>query len=208
VKIGLPASIMGIQSNLGQFVLMWFMVPFGTLAVAAHTLCQRVEMVLFMPGVGFGLAAGVLAGQNLGAHQPQRAERSGWLAAGFAEGITVTCSVAILLWAERIVGIFSTEPGLIEVASTFLRIATSGYLVLGAIIVFMQCLSGIGDTLPPMLFALLIVWGVQLPLAYLLPRVTDLGIYGVRWAMVAGILVGAVAYTIYFRLGRWKRKSV
>jgi len=208
VRIGLPASIMGMQQNLGQFVLMWLMVPFGTVAVAGHTLCQRVEMILFMPGVGLGIAAGVLAGQNLGARKPERAEKSGWLAAGMAEGLMLLCSLVILLWAEGIISIFNSEPGLVEIASTFLRIATVGYLVLGLVIVFMQCLSGVGDTLPPMLISLVIIWVVQLPLAYLLPRVTEIGVYGVRWGMVAGMLVGATAFVTYFRLGRWKRKQV
>jgi Na+-driven multidrug efflux pump len=188
--------------------MMWIIAPFGTLALAAHTLGQRTEMLLFMPGAGLGMAAGVLAGQNLGAGQPERAEKSGWMAIGIVEGIMVVSAVAVLLWAESIVGIFSREPGLVEIASTFLRIATAGYLVLGVIIVSQMCLSGVGDTLPPMIFTLLITWLVQLPLALLIPRVTDLGVYGVRWAMVIGIGVGAVAFISYFRMGRWKRKKV
>jgi len=33
-------------------------------------------------------------------------------------------------------------------------------------------------------------------------------VFGVRWAMVAGVIVSVVAFTIYFRLGRWKRKKI
>ncbi len=208
VKVGIPTSIMGMQRTLGNLVLIWFMVPFGTFAVAAHTLGQRVEMLLFMPGMGLGMAAGVLAGQNLGAKQPERAEKSAWLAVGFMEGFMVICSVAILLWAENIIRVFNTEPGLVEIASTFLRIATASYLLLGFTVILRHCLSGAGDTLPPMLLTLLMIWVVQLPLAFFLPQVTNLGMYGIRWAIVAGVVVGAVAYTIYFRLGRWKRKKI
>jgi len=208
VKISIPASVTGMERTLAHLVLMWFIVPFGTLAVAAHTLCQRIQMILFMPGMGLGIGAGVLVGQNLGARQPQRAERSGWLAAGFAEAFTVTCSVAILLWAENIISIFNTEPELVELASIFLRIAAAGYLVLGFYAVLSQSISGAGDTMLPMLVTLLNFWLVQIPLAFFLPRVTNLGVYGVRWAMVTGIIVGAVAYITYFRLGRWKRKKV
>jgi len=208
VKIGIPASIMGIQSNLGQFVLIWFVASFGTLAVASHTLLQRVEMIMFMPCVGLGMASAVLAGQNMGARQPERAEKGGWLAIGLAEAVLVVGSVAILLFAESIVHIFSSDAGLVEIASTFLRIATVGYLVLGFIIVSQFCISGVGDTLPPMIFAIVIIWAVQLPLAYLLPRITDLGVYGIRWAMATGMLVGAASFATYFRLGRWKRKEV
>jgi len=49
---------------------------------------------------------------------------------------------------------------------------------------------------------------ITMPLAYLLPQITDAGVYGIRWAMVAGMVAGAVAFLIYFRTGRWKRKRV
>ena len=208
VRVGIPASIMGMQRSLGNLVVMWFMAPFGTLAVAAHTLMQRIQMFLFMPGWGFGLAAGVLAGQNLGAQKPARAEKSGWLAAGMVSGSMLFFSVVILLWPSSIIRIFSSDPDLIEIASIFLRIAVVGYIMMGFNAVFRQFLSGAGDTLPPMIISILMIWVVQMPLVFLLPEVSDLGVYGVRWAIVAGMVVGAIAYISYFRIGRWKRKRV
>ena len=80
--------------------------------------------------------------------------------------------------------------------------------MLGFGVTLSHCISGAGDTVPPMLATLLTIWLVQMPLAFLLPRVTDLGIYGVRWAMVVSMAVGAVAYTTYFRLGRWRKKKI
>jgi len=208
VKIGIPAAVSGVQRTLGNLALTWLIAPFGTLAVAAHSLAQRVEMFLFVPGMAMGMAAGVLVGQNLGARQPKRAEKSGWLGVGLVQPFMVICSVAILLWAESIVRIFSPEADLIAVASTFLRIAAAAYVVMSIPAVLMQCLYGAGDTLPLMLVSLVTVWVVQLPLAFLLSQVTNLGVLGVRWAMVAGMVSGAVAYMTYFRLGRWKRKKV
>ena len=104
--------------------------------------------------------------------------------------------------------IFNSEPGVVELTSTFLRIAIPGFLALGIVSVGFSWLNGIGDTLPPMLFSVGTMWLVRLPLAYFLPRVTDLGVYGVRWAIVAGFVLGAIIYPIYLRSGRWKRKKV
>jgi Na+-driven multidrug efflux pump len=59
-----------------------------------------------------------------------------------------------------------------------------------------------------MVVGIIMGWLVQLPLAFLLPRVGDMGEFGVRWAMVIGLAVGAVAYVFYFRSGRWKRKML
>jgi putative MATE family efflux protein len=208
VKIGLPASFTGMGRTFGNLIIMAFMAPYGTLAVASHTLNQRIEMFINMPQMGLGQAAGVLAGQNLGAKQPERAERTGWLTAGLLSGIMLIVSLVVFLWAEYFVRIFNSEPDLVVLASTFLRIATAGWLVLGITSVVQQCLNGVGDTMVPMLVMILNMWLLQIVLAFFLPRTTSLGVYGVRWAIVAGTASAAIFYIIYFRMGRWKRKEV
>ena len=208
VKIGLPALVMGVQSNLGQTVLMKIIVPFGTLAVAGHTLNQQVEMFIFMPGFGLGAGAGVLVGQNLGAQQPNRAERTGWIATALMEGFMALCAVAVFLGASNLMRVFTTEPELIRLGGNFLRIASMGYLMTGFIASLQNAISGSGDTMTPMVISIFSTWTLLLPAAYLLPHITDLGVYGIRWAMVLTQLFGAVAYIIYFRLGRWKNKTV
>ena len=208
VKIGIPASVMGVQRSLSMMVVASFMAPFGTIAVAAHSVQQRVEMLLMPFNQGLGMAAGVLAGQNLGADQPRRAERSSWQASGMATTLMLICSAVVLVMPESIVRIFNTEPQVVAMTSTFLRIAAVGYITLGVGLVLGQSLSGAGDTMPPMVISLLASWATTLPLAYFLPRVMDLGFLGVRWALVAGLLVQAVASAVYFKLGKWKRKKI
>ncbi|MEW6185283.1 MAG: MATE family efflux transporter [Thermodesulfobacteriota bacterium] len=208
IRIGLPALIMGVQGNLGQTVLMKIMVPFGTLAVAAHTLNQRVEMFVLMPGLGLGMGAGVLVGQNLGAKQPRRAEQTGWMATAILEGFMVLCAAAVLLLAPSLMRLFTIEPELIQIGSTFLRIAATGYLVQGFILCLQNAISGSGDTLPPMFISILSTWLILLPSAFLLPRLTGLGVYGIRWALVLSLVFGAAAYIVYFQKGRWKKKKV
>jgi len=208
LKIGIPSLVMNLQKSLGDLVLMRIIVPFGILAVAAHSLALRVEMFLFAVCIGLGGGAGVLVGQNLGAGQPEQAERSGWMAIGFVEAIMVVSSAAILLWAENIIGIFTTEPDLIEIGSIFLRIATAGYLLAAFVYVLQFGIAGAGDTLPTMVVSIAMIWVVELPLAFLLPQVANLGVYGVRWAIVASMLAGAILYVTYFVLGRWKAKKI
>jgi len=208
VRIGLPALVMGVQSNLGQTVLMKIIVPFGTLAVAGHVLNQQMEMFIFMPGFGLGAGAGVLVGQNLGAQHPNRAERTGWIATAMLESFMVLCSLAVFLWAPNLMRVFTTEPELIRLGANFLRIASIGYLMTGFIAILQNSIAGGGDTMPPMVISIVSTWTLLLPAAFLLPYIFDLGVYGIRWAMVLTQLFGAVAYIIYFRLGRWKNKIV
>jgi putative MATE family efflux protein len=208
VKIGLPASITSMERSFANFFLMLFIVPFGTAAVAAHALAQRIDVFVHMPAQGLGQGAGVLAGQNMGAGQPERAERTGWIAAALFTAVMAVASVGIWFWAEPLVRVFNSDPELVEIAATFLRIDIISYLVFGLVVVLMNCLNGVGDTIIPMLTTLVTMWMIQLPLAWILPIVTDLGVYGIRWGIVTAIVMRAVIYAVYFRHGRWKRKIV
>ncbi len=208
IRIGIPALLMNVQGNFAGVLFMRLIAPFGTLAVAAQSLYMKVEQIALAPMMGFGMAAAVLVGQNLGARQPQRAERSGWLAVGLAEAIMVGLSLALIVFARQIVGLFDAEPGLTDIAVPFLRIAAAGYVLAVAGNILQNCCNGAGDTLPPTLGTLLSTWAVQIPFALLLPRVGGLGVLGIRWAMVIGWGVSAVIFVVYFRIGRWKRKRV
>jgi putative MATE family efflux protein len=208
LKVGIPALVMNLQRSLGNFMLTWLIAPFGTLAIAAHSIAARVELFLSLPGMGFGTGAGVLVGQNLGAGQPERAEKNGWSALGFLEGFMAVCSVAILFWAANIMGIFTKDSELVALGGDFLKIATASYLLISFISVLQSCIASAGDTVPTMVVSIVMIWVIQLPLAYLLPEYTSLGVYGLRWAIVAGIFAGAIAYAIYFRIGRWKTKRI
>jgi len=209
VKIGIPASTTTTQRTFADLILMRVVIRFGTMAVAGQTLLSRmVNNLVYMPLTAWGMGAGVLAGQNMGAARPDRAQRTAWLAVALCSAITLIISITVWFQAEGITRIFTQEAEVIEIAAAFLRIEIIALLVVSLAIVLSQCLNGVGDTLPVMLINLVTMWGLVVPLAYFLPQVGDLGVYGVRWAMVAGVTCRAVLYTIYFLLGRWKHRKV
>jgi putative MATE family efflux protein len=208
LKIGIPALVMNLQRAIGNFILTWFIAPFGTAAVAAHSIAARIEMFIFLPSMALGSGAGVLVGQNLGAHQPERASRSAWMALGIVQIFMMLSAAVFLIFARQIISAFTSDADTLLVGTTFLRIATVAYMVLALTFVLQNCIAGAGDTVPNMIISVVSIWAVQLPLAWLLPNVTDLGVYGIRWAIVINAITAAIATFIYFRLGRWKNKRV
>ncbi len=134
-KIGIPSSIGGVHMNIGSMVFMWFIAPFGTLAVAGHNLVSRVDMFVLMPAMGLGTAAGILAAQNVGAGQPGRSARTAWIAIGWFTSIMAVFSIVVWFWAPGIVKIFNPEADLVALASTFLRIQIASYMCNGLMMV-------------------------------------------------------------------------
>ncbi len=80
IKIGLPASLQMFFRSIMGVVLMGIVATFGTAAVAAYGIGMRLQMIVLMPAFAFGGSAATLVGQNLGAKQPKRAQRSAWTA--------------------------------------------------------------------------------------------------------------------------------
>ena len=208
MKIGIPASITGVQRFLPYLVLVWFISPFGTAAVGAHSLMQRIDTFIRMPAGALGNAAGVLAGQNLGAGKPDRAEKGGWIAIALYSGVMIICCIFIWFFADNIVTIFSTDVELVAITATFMRIQIVGYLVFGLTIVISLCVEGVGDTIATMIVTLLTMWVIQIPLAWFLPKYTSLGVNGVQWSISIALVARALLFTVYFKSGRWRRKVI
>ena len=194
--------------NVGSIVFMWFIAPFGTLAIAGHNLVSRVDMFVLMPAMGLGSAAGILAAQNLGAQQPGRSTKTAWTAIGWFTGIMLIFSIVVWFWAGYIVRIFNPEAELIDIASTFLKIQIASYMCNGLMMVMMNVMNAVGDTLIAFIIDLVTMWGIRVPLAILLPKIANLGVYGVRWALVADTVSSAIVFIIYFQSGRWKKKKI
>jgi putative MATE family efflux protein len=208
IKIGVPASVTGMQRNFGYLLLTWLVVPFGTIAVAAHTLTQRIDQFVNIGSMGLGQASGILVAQNLGANKRIRSEKSGWLGASLCTATMLVGSAILWFWGPDIIRLFNSEPNLVAVCNTFIRIQIVSYLVFGYAIALQQALNSVGDTVPIMLIVLLSIFGLQIPLAYILSRYTSMGVYGTRWAIVIGTVFMAVIYAIYFQMGRWQRKNI
>lgn len=210
IKIGIPSTVTSVERSLSATVLIGIVATFGTYAVAAQSVVQRIQMLVMQLGWGgLAQAAAAIVGQNLGAGKPERAERSTWVAIGFYWLIMAVAGVIFLVTAEGLVRVFNSDPQLVKVASTWLRIGVVSFVFMPPAFLFSQVLgAGAGDTVPPMVVSILGTWVFELPLAILISKSMGVGVYGIAWAMAIATAARAAAMTIWFRRGKWKLKKV
>jgi putative MATE family efflux protein len=208
VKIGIPSMITMAERSFAGLIMVGFMIPYGTTAVAAHSLAQRVDGFMQVLPSAFSTPSGVLAAQNLGAKRPDRAARTVWIATGLAAAAGLVFSILIWFFAEPIVRIFNSGPDLVATTALYIRIQVSAYVMWGLVFTMTESLNAIGDTIVTMLTNLITAWGIQMSLAYFLPHVGGLGVLGVRWALAGAIIGRGIILPLYFRMGRWKNKKV
>src|SRR5690606_23300017 len=149
-------------------------------------------------------AAATLVGQNLGAGQPDRAERSVRCTALYNLVFLLAIAAVFIVFARPLVGIFSTDPAVLADGAACLRIISYGYGFYAVGMVVIQAFSGAGDTVTPTWINLFFFWLLQLPLAYGLAEALALGPRGVFWAIAIAESLMAVAGVLLFRRGRWK----
>ncbi|MCK7590789.1 MATE family efflux transporter [Subsaxibacter sp. CAU 1640] len=202
--------------GIGQFIigtsswvfLMRIMSEFGSEVLAGYTIAIRVMMFTIMPAWGMSNAAATLVGQNLGAGQPDRAERSVHITSKYNAFFMGMVSIVYLLFAPQIISWFNTTPEVVKYGSLCLRILASGYIFFGYGMVIIQSFNGAGDTKTPTYINLICFWLFQLPIAYLIAITFNAGPIGVFCAITAAeVLVTIVGY-IWFKKGTWKTTQV
>ncbi len=206
--IGFPASIQMTLRGAVGIVLIAVVASFGTYAVAAYGVGLELWMIAMMPGFALGMSAATLVGQNLGAKQPDRAALSAWTAAGYYTVFMFFMCLLFLTAAPYLVMMFNTEPEVVRIGSSFLRIAALGTIFVAPSLILGRSMSGAGDTTAPLVITFITLWIIQIPLAFILARFTSLGLTGIWVAILTAYLSQAVMTITWFQVGRWKQKRI
>ena len=94
--IGVPASLGQSGTALGFSIMTGILARFGTAVVSAFGIGNRIISIAIMPAMGLGQATATMVGQNLGAEEKGRAERSAWMGIGISTAFRQAAGNSIL----------------------------------------------------------------------------------------------------------------
>jgi Na+-driven multidrug efflux pump len=201
-RIGGPAAATGVAFSAIYVVLTRTTTQFGTPALAALGLGFRVESVVYVISVGFGLAVAAVVGQSLGAGQVARAARAGWIATACVTVVGGATAVVSFVYADALAGIFSQDPAVIAEAARYLRIASFCQLFLGAEVVLESAMGGAGWTLIPMLCSTGIT-ALRVPVGAW--AAAQWGTTGLWWTLAITAAARGAVMAGLWGWGRWRR---
>ncbi|WP_299160458.1 MATE family efflux transporter [uncultured Tenacibaculum sp.] len=202
--------------GIGQFIigtsswvfLMRIMSEFGSEVLAGYTIAIRVMMFTLMPAWGMSNAAATLVGQNLGAQQPERAEKSVWLTSKYCAYFMGSVSLIYMFFAPTFLSWFSDNPEVVENGGLCLQIIAAGYIAYAYGMVVIQSFNGSGDTKTPTYINFVCFWLFQLPFAYIMAITLDFGPIGVFTAITLAEVLIAIIGIWLFKKGKWKTVKV
>lgn len=176
--------------------------------IAGYTIAIRVFVFFLLPAWGFSNAASTLVGQNLGANNPGRAERSVWYTSLVTGVYMLMALLGFVFLPEFFIKIFADGGKSYEVGIACLKIMGYGMVFYGFGMIIAQAFNGAGDTYTPTVLNFICFWMVEIPLAYYLSKNAGMNENGVFYAVLTSETLLALLGILVFLRGKWKLRTV
>jgi len=201
LRIGLPAAGEQMCYWTAFLLVTTFVARLGSDSLAIQSYALQIQRFAMLFSFSIGLGTEILIGHLVGAgmfeeayHKLLRSLRTGL--------IIVTCVMLVVAaLAPALVGFFSRNAAIVAGGTVLLRLAI--VLEPGRVfnVVVISSLRATGDVFSPIQMAVLSMWCVWVPLAWLLGLKLGLGLVGVWIAMITDEWLRGIM--MYYR---WKRR--
>lgn len=204
INLGFPASAEQSSRALAMTIMTFLIATFGDVVLAAYGIGIRVLTLMIIPSLGFAMATSTLVGQNIGAGKIERTKevtsKALWV-------IFITLSIAgigFFIFAEQTLQIFVPgEFAVIKEGAVFIRVIALTFGLIGVQQVASGAMRGGGSPMISMMVAIISLWVIRFPVAYLLSKHTDLGQVGIYFSFVVGNILGAIMAITIIKKNRW-----
>ena len=203
IKIAIPNMFQRFGTSLGFVAFASMINSIGEVATAAHTIANTVESAFYIPGYGMQTAASTLAGNAYGARDNERLKK---LAAMFIPVeiiLMIVSGGALFIAAPSLMKIFSSNPEVIELGATVLRMVAVSEPFYGFSIIIEGMMLGLGKTKEPFVYNVLGMWCVRIIGTFICTQLLGMGLVS-AWACMIGhnLLIFALYMVSYIR-GTW-----
>lgn len=203
LRLGAPAAGQ-ILLEVGAWNLATLSAGWLTpVALATHTIALSYASMTYMVPLGVSAAAAVSVGHAVGAGDPERARRAGWLALGLGTSFMLLAAVVFLVAPKPLIELYTHDPRVLALGPALLWLAAAFQIFDGIQTVCTGALRGLGETRVPMFANFVGYWVLGLPLGLILCFVLHWGIYGMWIGLTLALIV--ISLTL---LARWRVDSV
>jgi putative MATE family efflux protein len=205
LRIGLPASIGQGLSAFGFTVMQGVVNTFGTSAIAAFGVGNRLMNMFDIPTHGIASATTSLVGRAMGAKDHSMVKRIVRAALVSVVVLEVPLLGLSVLFGGDLVRLFVSDPEAVRLGDIMFKVVSPSLLMFGLYFALTGAFQGAGDTKVILVLAVFRLWVIRVPMAYILAFNTSLGPMSIWIAMFASNFLTAAAGMAYFKRGRWKR---
>jgi len=203
LKTALPNFLQRFGTSLGYVAFASMINSLGEIATAAHTIANTVESAFYIPGYGMQTAAATLAGNAYGARDKERMEDLSRMFIPIEVLLMIFSGGMLFLLAPPLVGIFSTNPEVIHLGTTVLRMVALSEPFYGFSIIIEGMMFGVGNTKEPFGYNILGMWGVRIVGTFICTQLLGYGLVSAWACMIAHNLLLFVLFLRCYLINKW-----
>jgi Na+-driven multidrug efflux pump len=159
--------------------------------------------------IGLMGAAGAVAGQNLGAGNPDRAERSVHVAARFGMIGAAFIGAFFLFFPRQLLAMFGMdEPAVVEIGTQLLRVLSLSGLFIAVALTYTGGLQGTGDTKSPLYISIVSQVVIPLGICFVIQQTSTLQPLHIWVAILVGHATRCALSVLRFNQGKWREIAV
>jgi putative MATE family efflux protein len=211
-RFGLPTGIQGIAMNIGGLFMMAFIGSLAQSAAAqaafAVSYTQLFSLITWT-AIGLMGAAAAVAGQNLGAGHPDRADQSVHIAARFGLIGAAIIGAFFLFLPRQLLAMFGmNEPVVVEIGTQLLRVLSLSGLFIAVALTYTGGLQGTGDTKSPLYISVVSQVIIPLGICFVIQRTGTLQPIHIWVAILVGHATRCLLSVLRFNQGKWRGIAV
>lgn len=205
VRIAVPGVAERIVLNLG--LLSYFAVLsrwYGTLAVATYTVGVSLLSFSWIPGTGFAQAVSTLVGQVLGAGDREGAMTLGRRAVALAFYTSIPLALLFAWLRDPLSALFTEDQTVIDALSPFMLTLAIGQPFLQIHFTLGGAHRGAGDTVTPLVSAMVGNWLIRLPIALAIAAWLEADVVWIWVTLILDHIARTIWLGLSFARGRWR----
>lgn len=203
-RVAIPNMFQRFATSLGYVAFASMINALGDVATAAHTIANTVESAFYIPGYGMQTAAAALAGNALGARDEKRLNSLASTILPLEVGLMIISGSLLFAFAPQLIRIFTSDPEVIHLGVTVLRMVAVSEPFYGVPIVIEGMMQGVGKTGAPFVFNVLGMWCARIFGTFVTTRLLGMGLVSAWGCMIGHNMLLFVLFTTHYLRGKWK----
>ncbi len=199
VRIAIPSATAQAFSSFGFLFLQVFILAYGEKVAAAFSLGNKVSNLLLMPVMALGSVLATFVGQNIGNGNKERALKSYKVCRNLGIWVSVIGSVILMPLRFWSIGLLSNDPETVIIGAEYTVFVLLMQPLMAMFQSYLSLFNGAGKTQYSFIMTTVRLWGMRLPMIWLLQQFTDIGRSGIWWAMLTSNLLIVLLGALLFR---------
>lgn len=210
LSIGLPTAIGGSTMQLGFLLMSKNVFAYGTQAMAAYGIGNKVNGLISLPSNAIGSATATIVGQNMGARQEARAEKGYLLSRNICVGFLFLGGMILSrgFISKAIVSVFSDDPEVIAMAADFLSIMAFWCWTNGIYNSTSGLFQGTGHTEVTMAVDATRLWVFRFLTLWFCESILHLGVRSIWFSVVVSNGISSVILYALYKTQLWKKSRI